>query len=117
MIVHYLQTVNPPILPCLQSYKRTVNDCDKIKEYDCWFYPNINELINYGQTNQLSLSELLAGFFKFYAHEHDFQNDIISIRIGGIIKRKDKVWTESGKKDFHLLSVEDPFEITHDLGL
>ena len=29
---------------------------------------------------------------------------------------KEKEWASSGKRDRHLLSIEDPFEVSHDVG-
>lgn len=57
-----------------------------------------------------------VGFFRLYSHEFDFKELILSIRTGGYLDKKKKVWGQSAKKDRHLLCVEDPFDVTHNLG-
>ena len=47
-----------------------------------------------------------------------YSDDVISVRVGGVLgkREKEKEWAGSGKRDKHLLSIEDPFEVSHDLG-
>lgn len=59
-----------------------------------------------------------------YALEFDESAQVVSVRLGKFLERSAKVWGESqtaaarkGRKaDRHLFSIEDPFELSHDLG-
>lgn len=84
---------------------------------------------------------LQFGFFRLYAHEFDFQNNVVSVRTGKYLNKKHMHWAASGKTDRNWVSactrrglndcahragrandglsqicVEDPFEVTHNLG-
>lgn len=59
-----------------------------------------------------------------YATEFDDAKHVVSVRLGRMLERAGKVWGEQqtaaarkGRRaDRHLFCIEDPFEITHDLG-
>ena len=51
-----------------------------------------------------------------YAREFDYRNHVISVRTGQYLTKTSKHWTESKGRDRHWVSIEDPFEVTHDLG-
>ncbi|PVZ99292.1 hypothetical protein BB558_004687 [Smittium angustum] len=55
-------------------------------------------------TNNKSISELLIEFFRYYGFEHDYENDIVSLREGE--------WLNNAR----LLTIEDPLEIERDCG-
>jgi DNA polymerase sigma len=118
MVINYLQTRSPPILPCLQSLGRGSVEDKKImlQNFDTYYYEDVSRLVGFGAPNKESLTALLLGFFRLYGHEFDFRNTVVSVRTGQYLNKKEKTWKASAKKDRHWLSVEDPFEVSHDLG-
>ena len=69
--------------------------------------------------NEESIGDLLAGFFQRYAMNFDYRYAVASVRTGTFLRKAEKNWTvkEKGfRGDRHLFCIEDPFELTHDLG-
>ncbi|KAG0474469.1 hypothetical protein HPP92_014155 [Vanilla planifolia] len=114
MCIHFLQSRKPAILPCLQgmkvTYKAVVDDI----EYS--YYDQVEKLHNFGAHNKESIAQLLWAFFHYWAYKHDYTKDVISVRIAGTISKHAKDWTRRIGNDRHLICIEDPFEVTHDLG-
>uniref|UniRef100_A0A061SDQ2 Nucleotidyltransferase family protein n=1 Tax=Tetraselmis sp. GSL018 TaxID=582737 RepID=A0A061SDQ2_9CHLO len=115
MCIHLLQQRDPPVLPCLQSvapptFKRTVGSCC------CDYFDNVSALSGFGSGNTETVSELLMAFFDYWAWGHDYVNSVISIRTGGFLTKADKEWTKRVRNERHLVCIEDPFDVTHDLG-
>ncbi|KAK1295821.1 hypothetical protein QJS10_CPB15g00699 [Acorus calamus] len=114
MCIHFLQQRRPAILPCLQemeaTYKVTVD------EVECLYFDQVEKLKNFGAHNNESIGRLLWEFFDYWAYRHDYANAVISIRTGGFISKREKDWTRRIGNDRHLICIEDPFEVSHDLG-
>ena len=111
MIISFLQTRNPPILPCLhhRPHQRRVDAEGKLSS----FADDLTSLRDFGHANKETIGELLFHFFRRYAHEIDFDKYVISIREGGLISKQGKKW--------HLmqnnrLCVEEPFNTERNLG-
>ncbi|KAL8823952.1 MAG: hypothetical protein Q9191_005416 [Dirinaria sp. TL-2023a] len=111
MILSFLQTRNPPVLPCLHKrpHQRLIGADGKPSA----FADDIFSLRGFGNKNKESLGELLFHFFRRYAHELDYERNVISIREGTLISKEDKKW--------HLmqnnrLCVEEPFNTDRNLG-
>ena len=130
LVIHYLQTTSPPILPVLQdlfSHAVPYSDAGLVRtpdgrEFDCYFYDDVERLraaMGALPANPASLGQLLIGFFRRYAREFDFVKSVTSIRTGAFLTKHAKNWDkkEAGfRGDRHLFCMEDPFELTHDLG-
>ena len=114
MTIHYLQQLSPPVLPCLQSYASPNRPTRIVSGYDVHFAP----ASAWSSHNRYSLSQLFSGWLFYYAHSFGYSDDVISIRVGGVLAKraKEREWASSGKRDRHLLSIEDPFEVSHDVG-
>jgi len=69
---------------------------------------------SYGAANTASVSQLLFGFFKYYAHEFDFRRSIVSIVAGGALSKLSKAESD-GWAQHERLSIEDPFETSYDV--
>ena len=111
MIINFLQTRNPVILPSLHQrpHQRRIDAEGKRSA----FADDLDSLRDFGAANKESLGELLFHFFRRYAHEIDFDKHVISIREGGLISKQAKKW--------HLmqnnrLCVEEPFNTERNLG-
>lgn len=114
MCIHFLQQRRPAILPCLQSMQPTYEvTVGKIK---CAYFDKVNTLRNFGCSNKETVGELLTHFFDYWASCHDYTRSVISVRTGGYLSKDEKDWTRRIGNERHLICIEDPFEITHDLG-
>ncbi|KAL0904883.1 hypothetical protein M5K25_027042 [Dendrobium thyrsiflorum] len=114
MCIHFLQTRKPAILPCLQGMEAT---CRVIaNETECAYFDKVEKLKNFGARNKESITQLLWAFFHYWAYWHDYTNDVISVRTGRIISKQEKDWTRRIGNDRHLICIEDPFQVSHDLG-
>ncbi|CAG8422013.1 unnamed protein product [Penicillium salamii] len=111
LIINFLQTRSPPILPSLQARpheKRLTED-----GLVCSFDDDIKTLSQFGRHNKQSVGELLFQFFRYYGHELDYETNVISVREGNLTNKVAKGW--------HLLMnnrlcVEEPFNTIRNLG-
>ena len=111
MILNFLQTRNPPVLPCL--HKRPHQRLKNADGSTSAFADDIESLKSFGHRNKETLGELLFHFFRRYGHEIDYEKHVISVREGALILKEEKRW--------HLmqnnrLCVEEPFNIERNLG-
>lgn len=53
---------------------------------ECAFFDQVGKLQHFGSVNRESIAELLWAFFSYWAYHHDYANDVISVRTGGIIR-------------------------------
>lgn len=118
MCIFHLQTRSPPILPVLQSPEFPMTVSEQVGEWKVEYFDHISELKKYKfeSDNSQSLAELVWEFFEFWAWKHNYLHDVVSIRLGKIISKESKDWTKRVGRDRHLLCVEDPFLLSHDLG-
>ncbi|KAL4737882.1 hypothetical protein BDV11DRAFT_171575 [Aspergillus similis] len=111
LIINFLQTREPPILPSLQArpHKKRLTADGLV----CSFDDDLDSLVGYGKQNKQSLGELFFQFFRYYGHELDFEKYVVSVREGRLISKEGKGW--------HLLQnnrlcVEEPFNTIRNLG-
>lgn len=64
----------------------------------------------------MTVAELLCEMLRYYAHEFNYHDDVISIRTGGVLSKESKQWTQRQFRENVLLCIEDPFEVSHNLG-
>ncbi|KAI8102318.1 hypothetical protein M9435_005923 [Picochlorum sp. BPE23] len=114
MCIFHLQTRSPPILPVLQEMPPTISQ--NVGEWEVKYFDAVSTLSQYGAKNTQSVAELVWEFFEYWAWRHDYSNSVISIRLGKSISKEEKGWTKRVGRDRHLLCVEDPFVLSHDLG-
>lgn len=133
LIINFLQTRSPPILPCLHrrrsekiAAKRNLEATDPFTPAESASHPDrrqapdtssfdddLEELKNFGSANTSTLGTLLFGFFRYYAYEIDYETAVISVREGTVLSKEYKGW--------HLLQnnricVEEPFNTPRNLG-
>ncbi|KAE8722169.1 putative carboxylesterase 9-like [Hibiscus syriacus] len=114
MCIHFLQQRRPAILPCLQGMEKTYSIT--VDNIECAYFDKVEQLSNFGSPNKETVAQLVWGFFNYWAYGHDYANSVISVRTGSIISKQEKDWTRRVGNDRHLICIEDPFEISHDLG-
>ncbi|EEA28999.1 hypothetical protein EYB26_002254 [Talaromyces marneffei] len=111
LIINFLQTRDPPILPSLQQRPHKAQKV--IDGVQVSFDDDLESLRGYGHANTQSLGELLFHFFRYYGHEVNYEKHVVSVREGKLISKEGKGW--------HLLQnnrlcVEEPFNTTRNLG-
>ena len=121
LIIHFLQNiVEPKILPILQEINKEQQeykylngekefntnlyfeeDFEKMKEY--------MNIVNNGNENNLSATELLIQFFEYYAYKYN-KNEHYLISIKNSEKKFDKDCEQ------FVFPIEDPFDVVHNPG-
>ena len=111
MILNFLQTRNPPVLPCLHKriHQRLKHDSEIVST----FADDIGSLKTFGHRNKETLGELLFHFFRRYGHEIDYEKQVVSVREGSLTSKEEKRWhlTHNNR-----LCVEEPFNVERNLG-
>eukprot|EP00027_Filamoeba_sp_ATCC50430_P006967 CAMPEP_0168558782 /NCGR_PEP_ID=MMETSP0413-20121227/10162_1 /TAXON_ID=136452 /ORGANISM="Filamoeba nolandi, Strain NC-AS-23-1" /LENGTH=500 /DNA_ID=CAMNT_0008589943 /DNA_START=213 /DNA_END=1715 /DNA_ORIENTATION=- len=120
MVIQFLQTRNPPVLPVLQQMWDAADTKQRVlvDGYDCYFFNKFDRLLDFSKDNQETVGDLLAAFFRFYAVDFDWENQVVSVRTGKCISKFEKNWNIKAEntRDNYFLTIEDPFEVTHNLG-
>lgn len=126
LVISFLQTRQPPILPCLQELAngpKLINGKEygdllpdvMVDGFNCKYYNDISKLVGFGSDNKETLGSLVFHFFQTYSREFSFMNQVVSIRTGSPIQKSSKTWESIAKKSHYWFSIEDPFETTHNL--
>ncbi|KAI6085259.1 hypothetical protein F4821DRAFT_261100 [Hypoxylon rubiginosum] len=111
MIIAFLQIRQPPVLPAL--HQRHQQKLAKKDSEIASFADDVDKLKGFGGKNKSSLGELLFQFFRFYAHEFDYSTQVLSVRLGKVLTKKEKKWHFAPNNQ---LCVEEPFNIGRNLG-
>lgn len=111
LIIGFLQLRDPPVLPSL--HQRQHQRLPKRGGPESAFADDLDQLRGFGDKNKASLGELLFQFFRFYAHEFDYDKQCISIRLGRKVSKQEKGW-HIGINNH--LCVEEPFNTIRNLG-
>ncbi|KAG2203644.1 hypothetical protein INT47_011738 [Mucor saturninus] len=116
MIIHFLQTRNPPILPKLHEIPHALSgDNVEINGQNSSFCDDLSRLVGFGTSNYESLGGLLYAFFRKFAYEFDYQTQVISVRSGRLLTKIEKGW-HKGIESKRLLCIEEPFDTRRNLG-
>ena len=125
MVINFLQTVEPPILPSLQLLRandqRALEDIitlaksarkeDANVHYDVRIdfeddLVKLREIMNQKYSkNKMTVTELLYRFFTFYGTKANFESKLLSVKQGTHLSRR----FLNGDRDY-LYSIEDPFD-------
>ncbi|EKG12001.1 PAP/25A-associated [Macrophomina phaseolina MS6] len=116
MVLNFLQTRNPPVLPSLHQMPFEKHPTETGEESS--FFDDLDKVRGFGEANKESLGQLLFQFFRLYGHDFDYERDVVSVRNGRFLTRKEKGWeVDSGNKEGRFrLCVEEPFNISRNLG-
>ncbi|KAK6501118.1 hypothetical protein TWF481_008966 [Arthrobotrys musiformis] len=133
MVAHFLiNVVQPPILPNLQLIppEPDTPESELMQDgFNIWYYKDIariasGELLPGGK-NEMGLGQLIYEFFQYFTTNFNFVSEVVTIRSrGGVMYKQHKGWTSARERvgetttyqDRYLLALEDPFEITHNVG-
>ncbi|KAM4063798.1 cid1 family poly A polymerase domain-containing protein [Hirsutella rhossiliensis] len=110
LIIAFLQVRSPPVLPALHRLPHKLPKPDGTVSD---FADNLKKIRGYGSKNKSSVPELLFQFFRFYAHEFDYDKHVLSVRQGKLITKVDKKWNYQLNNQ---LCVEEPFNVSRNLG-
>ncbi|KAG5936617.1 hypothetical protein E4U60_002484 [Claviceps pazoutovae] len=110
LIIAFLQLRNPPVLPALHQMPHKLPKPDGTMSD---FADNLKKIKGFGNKNKSSLAELLFQFFRFYAHEFDYDKHVLSVRQGKLVTKQDKKWNYAINNQ---LCVEEPFNVSRNLG-
>ncbi|KAG9252535.1 uncharacterized protein F5Z01DRAFT_232751 [Emericellopsis atlantica] len=109
LIIGFLQLRTPSVLPTLHALPFKVS---RPGAEPSSFADNLKRLKGLGNDNKSSVADLLFQFFRFYAHEFDYEKYVLSIRLGRVIPKSDKRWRGGGN---NWLCVEEPFNTERNL--
>lgn len=110
LIIAFLQLRNPAVLPALhQLPHKTAKPDGTLSD----FADNLKKIKGFGNKNKSSEAELLFQFFRFYAHEFDYDKHVLSVRQGKLITKQEKKWHYAMNNQ---LCVEEPFNTSRNLG-
>lgn len=105
LVIHYLQTLQPPVLPCLQQMVNgkvvpkgqkpptEMTDNGNSKLYNTYYDRTVTPK-TFQSSNHTPVHELLLGFFRYYAYTFRYRTDLASIRVGRRLSRADRGWDE-----------------------
>lgn len=113
MILNFLQTRSPPILPALHQRKHEPYIASDGSESG--FSDDLEQVRDFGRENKETLAQLLFHFFRRYGYEINFEQDVVSVRSGKLMSRKEKGWDHAKEAQWRLC-VEEPFNTTRNLG-
>ena len=132
LVIAFLQNLKEPILPCLQKIvdpvitpiKRVLdNDTQDIQEVNFAFEEDTlkaKRSIRGFRNEDLSLAKLFLLFVIWLEELTKSNEDTISIKNGCLLPREETYQSVTGDMNKNpnnfVLSVEDPFDKTHDLG-
>lgn len=111
LIINFLQTRNPPVLPSLQArpHKKRATPDGLVYSFD----DDLETLTQFGRKNKETVGELFFEFFRYYGHEIDYEKNVISVREGKLVSKEGKGWHLSVN---NRLCVEEPFNTSRNLG-
>ncbi|ORX40375.1 PAP/OAS1 substrate-binding domain-containing protein, partial [Piromyces finnis] len=113
LLIYFLQIQQPPILPNVESIKdllkeRNEHDKNLMESEMFWFKDQeqenkiIKNQLNFPCTNKNNVGRLLVDYFEYFGFEFNYENDVISSRLGHSLTKKEKHWEKS------LMCIEDP---------
>jgi hypothetical protein len=85
-------------------------------QWDSTFCEDIRQAMStLPERNEQSEGDLLLGFFQFYACEFPYQKSVVCPRLGKPLPKTDQSHRSSTWTEWRF-SIQDPFELSHDLG-
>ncbi|RKP36738.1 hypothetical protein BJ085DRAFT_15528, partial [Dimargaris cristalligena] len=117
LVFNFLQRRQPPILPMIHPAGPVWNPLTQDPadfEISVDFEDDPAQLAGFGRANKESLGRLLYEFFRTYAYEFNYREDVVSIRHGRLLNKHEKDWDHG--RYACILCVEEPFDVRRNLG-
>ncbi|EGG15164.1 Regulator of nonsense transcripts 1 like protein [Cavenderia fasciculata] len=115
MVIFYLQTVQPPVLPSLHSNVYSKSDGQLVQsKVDRWKFVDHRHTGFVSQNNK-TLFQLFYGFFNFYC-KFDFKDQLICIRLGKPTSNRMASQSYMEQNDQSKICIEDPFNTSSNPG-
>ncbi|KAL3073838.1 hypothetical protein niasHT_034870 [Heterodera trifolii] len=110
MLIHFLQRIDPPVLPFLQNDRKG----QLVEGWNVSFTRQLPE--QFSNKNTQSIAQLFHDFLAFYAFQFDMHTDVAQIRTAKPYnKMMRKRELGCGDDQRFRLCVEDPFDLEHNL--
>uniref|UniRef100_T1J892 Speckle targeted PIP5K1A-regulated poly(A) polymerase n=1 Tax=Strigamia maritima TaxID=126957 RepID=T1J892_STRMM len=109
LVIFYLQNTNPPILPPVEKLRQSLTESRIQGGWECNFSDDLSKFPL--TENEESLSGLLKGFFDYY-NMFDFDGNAVCPCTGTTIS-KEKLKDEIPNFNDKFISVQDPFDLSH----
>ena len=116
MLIHFLQRVEPPVLPPLQELHPNQQQPPErlVDGWNAWFFDGnpaeFRSLWPFLGANRKSVSQLWLEFLEYYAEGFDDKNQVVCIRRLRPLSKFEKMWNSAS------IAIEDPFDLGHNLG-
>jgi len=110
LIIAFLQQREPPVVPALHQHPAKLIKKNGARSE---FADDLDPLKGIGAKNKESLAVLLFQFFRFYAHEFEYDKYVLSIRLGKLLTKTEKKWHIHVN---NMLCIEEPFNTMRNLG-
>jgi len=117
LVIHFLQSVQPPVVPNLQAQATepvTVAD-NKWGGEDYWDTKFVEDVASLPRSaNTMSTGELLVGFYHFFTCVFDWHMHAVCMRLNGpdVVVDKYSLKTPTNDEQWY---IEDPFDLKHNL--
>lgn len=108
MLIHFLQRVQPPILPYLQDTDEFNLTKEVYDNYEVQFARPSKDYVKKFCRNTMSPGELFTAFFDYYG-AFDWKEEVVQIRSPKSLYKVDKEWNRE------IMAIEDPFDLSHNL--
>lgn len=106
LVIHFFQTLTPPILPILSLKQKNGETRDV-------FTDDTGSFDHFGAGNKSSLAQLVFQFYRHYGFEVDYETEVISVREGKFLNKTEKNWHRATN---NRLCIEEPFNTDRNLG-
>eukprot|EP00435_Cladocopium_sp_Y103_P043006 s66_g12.t1 len=118
MMIHYLQSLYPPVVVNLQELATEPHMVKDAKwgvdvQWDTKFLNEVEML--QPSDNRMSNAELLFGFFTFFGRQFDWSQYAVCIRCNGSGRSINKFSLQHKFSDPEQWYIEDPFDLRHNL--
>uniref|UniRef100_A0A6A7FM67 Terminal uridylyltransferase 4-like isoform X1 n=1 Tax=Hirondellea gigas TaxID=1518452 RepID=A0A6A7FM67_9CRUS len=115
LLIHFLQQVQPPVVPVLQKLYNKDNPPTEVQVegWNAWFYSDLKNMYKAWpgyRKNKKSVGELWIEMFCYYTEKFNFDDNVVTIRQEEPLLRLEKLWNNRS------IAIEDPFDLNHNLG-
>eukprot|EP01097_Dermamoeba_algensis_P005293 TRINITY_DN3359_c0_g1_i1.p1 TRINITY_DN3359_c0_g1~~TRINITY_DN3359_c0_g1_i1.p1 ORF type:complete len:671 (-),score=143.03 TRINITY_DN3359_c0_g1_i1:30-2042(-) len=63
-----------------------------VEGHNCYYFQEVEKMRGWGEKSSESIGSLLLSFFRFFALEFDYENSVVSVRLGRNLTKEEKDW-------------------------